>query len=234
MKYKAPEKKGFHRIYWGLNEKGPDRPARKISKRKGEPSGVTVKPGTYKVKVTFGEAMDSTMVIVKTDPRLDMTTDHINAVHTTRKQLEHFTQTAADAVKQLVESKDLANKFQKEMKDLDKDTYKDQIKASRDIVKQIDSVVALYIGKEDKRQGITRNPEITVMQRIGVATRYVASRKTGITKTERELISYAKEELKMALDKTNAFFTEKWKPYRQSIEGLDLSPFKKTTVFNLE
>ena len=94
--------------------------------------------------------------------------------------------------------------------------------------------MALYIGKEDKRQGITRNPEITVMQRIGVATRYVASRQTGITKTERELISYAKEELKMALDKTNAFFTEKWKPYRQSIEGLDLSPFKKTAVFNLE
>ena len=234
LKYKTPKKKGFHRIYWGLDEKGPDRPARKISKRKSEPSGATVRPGTYKVKVTFGKAMDSTMVTVKTDPRLDMTTDHINAVHTTRKQLEHFTQTAADAVKQLVESKDLANKFQKEMKDLDKDTYKDQIKASRDIVKQIDSVVALYIGKEDKRQGITRNPEITVMQRIGVATRYVASRKTGITKTERELISYAKEELKMALDKTNAFFTEKWKPYRQSIEGLDLSPFKKTAVFNLE
>lgn len=234
LKYKTPEKKGFHRIYWGLNEKGPDRPARKINKRKAEPSGVTVKPGTYKVKVTFGEATDSTMITVKTDPRLNMTPDNINAVHATRKQLEHFTQTAADAVKQLVESKDLANKFQKEMKDLDKDTYKDQIKASKDIVKQIDSVVALYIGKEDKRQGITRNPTITVMQRIGVATRYVASRKTGITKTERELISYAKEELKMALDKTNAFFTEKWKPYRQSIESLDLSPFKKTTVFNLE
>ena len=234
LKYKTPEKKGFHRIYWGLDEKGPDRPARKVSKRKSEPSGARVKPGTYKVTVTFGEAMDSTMVTVKTDPRLNMTTDHINAVHATRKQLEHFTQTAADAVKQLVESKDLANKFQKEMKDLDKDTYKDQIKASKDIVKQIDSVVALYIGKEDKRQGITRNPQITVMQRIGVATRYVVSRNTGITRTERELISYAKEELKMALDKTNAFFTEKWKPYRQSIEGLDLSPFKKTAVFNLE
>ncbi len=234
LKYKTPEKKGFHRIYWGLDEKGPDRPARKVSKQKKEPSGASVKPGTYKVTVAFGEAMDSTTVIVKTDPRLNMTTDNINAVHATRKQLEHFTQTAADAVKQLVESKDLAIKFQKEMKDLDKDTYKDQIKASKDIVKQIDSVVALYIGKEDKRQGITRNPEITVMQRIGVATRYVASRKTGITKTERELISYAKEELKMALDKTNAFFTEKWNPYRQSIEGLDLSPFKKTAVFNLE
>jgi photosystem II stability/assembly factor-like uncharacterized protein len=234
LKYRTPEKKGFHRIYWELDEKGPDRPARKISKRKNERGGVTVKPGSYKVKVTFGETTDSTMVTVKTDPRLNVDMASINEVYNTQKELEGLTQTAADAVKQLVESKDLVSKFQKEMSDLDKEKYMDQIKASKDITKQIDSVVALYIGKEDKRQGITRNPEITVMQRIGTATRYVATRKTGITKTERELISYAKDELKTALEKTNSFFMEKWKPYRTSIESLDLSHFKETQEFKLD
>jgi len=234
LKYKTPEKKGFHRIYWQLDEKGPDRPARKITKRKNEPGGTTVKPGTYKVVVSFEETTDTTMVTVKTDPRLDVSTASINEVYQTRKQLEEYTQTAADAVKQLVESKNLANSFQKEMKELDKDKYKDQIKASKEIVKQIDSVVALYIGKEDKRQGITRNPEITVMQRIGTATRYVATRKTGITETERDLIAYAKTELKAALETTNTFFDDKWKPYRATIEGLDLSPFKATKTFSLQ
>ncbi|MEM8927199.1 MAG: hypothetical protein AAGC45_03265 [Bacteroidota bacterium] len=233
LKYKTPEKKGFHRLYWGLNEKGPDRPARKISKQKRERGGTTVKPGTYKVKVTIGEASDSTMVTVKTDPRLNANTASIHEVYETRKQLEGFAKTAADAVKQLVESKNLVNKFQKEMNTLDKDKYKDQIKASKDMVKSIDSVVALFIGKEDKRQGITRNPEITVMQRIGTATRYVASRKTGITKTERNLISYARTELKAALAKTNTFFNEKWKPYKATIEELDLSPFKETKTFTI-
>ena len=233
LKYKTPEKKGFHRMYWGLNEKGPDRPARKISKRKREPGGATVKPGTYKVKVSFGETVDSTRVTVKTDPRLDVSMAGINQVYETRKQLEKHMQTAADAVKQLVESKDLANKYAKELKDLDKDKYKDQIKSSKDIVKQIDSVVALYIGKEDKRQGITRNPEITVLQRLNNANFYSATRKSGITETEKRLIRFAKEELEKAVEKTNLFFDEDWKPYRESIETLELSPFKETKIFNL-
>ena len=155
-------------------------------------------------------------------------------MYQSRKQLEKYTQTAADAVKQLVESKNLAKRFSEEMKELDEEKYKDQIKASKDIIKAIDSVVAKFIGKEDKRQGITRNPEITVMQRIGTATRYVATRKSGVTKTENDLIKFAKDDLKKALDATNIFFEEKWKPYRTKVQQLDLSPFKKTETFTLE
>lgn len=234
LKYKTPKKAGFHRIYWRMDEKGADRPARKISKSKRERGGVAVKPGTYKVKASYGNATDETLVTVKSDPRLKSNSAAQNEVYENGKKLQNLTQTAADAVKQLVESKDLANKYSQEMKDLDKDKYKDQIKASKDIVKAIDSVVALYIGKVDKRQGITRNPEITVMQRIGVANRYVYTRKTGITKTETDLIKYADAELKAALEKTNSFFNDRWKSYRESIENLDLSPFKETKTFSLD
>ena len=234
LKYKTPEKAGFHRIHWNLDEKGPDRPSRTIRKNNRERGGVNVKPGTYKVKVIYGETSDSTSVTVKADPRLDVNMASINEVYETSKKLEGYTQTAADAVKQLVESKDLANKFKKELKELDKDKFKEQIKASEEIVKQIDSVVALYLGKDDKRQGIVRNPEPNVMSRLGNASYYVGSRKSGITATERRMIKFAEEELKAALDQTNAFFNEKWKSYRTSIESLDLSPFKETESFNLK
>ncbi|MEO9511483.1 MAG: hypothetical protein ABJX94_10135 [Flavobacteriaceae bacterium] len=234
LKYKTPEKAGFHRIHWSLDEKGPNRPARKINKSKKESSGITVKPGTYKVKIMHGTLSDSTMIKVETDPRVKTSKAALEEVYNAGKKLENYTQLAADAVKQLVENKMLANKFQKEMKDLDKEKYRDQIEASKDIVKEIDSLVALYIGKEDKRQGITRNPEITVMQRLGTARGYVSSRKTGLTKTENNLIQFAQEQLKSTLFKTNAFFTEKWKPYQDSVETLDLSPFKETKIFSLD
>ena len=228
LKYKTPKKAGFHRVYWEMDEKGPDRPSRKINKNKIEPGGMAVKPGTYKVKVTYGDVTDETVIEVKSDPRLNVSTTSINEVYETSKKLQGFTQTAADAVKQLVESKSIAEKYQKELKDLDKEKYKNEIKASKEIIKEIDSLVALYLGKEDKRQGITRDPEITVMQRIGTASRYVESRKTGITETEKKLIQFAEEDLKKALDKTNTFFGEKWKAYRDSIGKLDTSPFKET------
>ncbi|MDT0540128.1 VPS10 domain-containing protein [Croceitalea sp. P059] len=233
LKYKTPKKAGFHRIYWRMDEKGAERPSRKISKNSRERGGVAVKPGTYKVQVSFGDVTDETAVTVKSDPRIKVNIAAINEVYESANKLQKLTQTAADAVKQLVESKDLANKYSKELKALDKDKYKDQIKESSTIVKSIDSVIALYIGKVDKRQGITRNPEVNVMQRISVANRYVYSRKTGITKTEKDLINYAEAELKETLTKTNSFFTDTWKTYRESIESIDLSPFKTTKTFSI-
>ena len=233
IKKKTPEKAGFHRIYWGMDEKGPDRPSRKISKKKNERGGIDVKPGTYRIKVSFGEMSDETMIEVKSDPRLNTSTASSNEVYEVSKKLNSFTQTAADAVKQLVESKNVASKYQKELKELDMEKYKDQIKESKDIIKEIDSVIALYLGKDDKRQGITRNPEVTVMQRIGNAGYYSGTRKTGITATEKRLIQFAEDDLKKALQKTNAFFEEKWKAYREEIEKQEVSPFKETKAFNL-
>ncbi|AIZ43367.1 WD40/YVTN/BNR-like repeat-containing protein [Cellulophaga baltica] len=226
LKYKTPEKAGFHRIYWRMDEKGPDRPSRKISKRKNEAGGTDVKPGTYTIKMSFGAITNETTIDVKSDPRIETSTASINEVYTHSKTIETYMQTAADAVKQLVESKNTARKYQKELKELDKDTYEAELKASKEIIKKIEDVIALYIGKEDKRQGITRNPEMTVMQRIGNARGYVGSRKTGMTITETNLMAFAKEELVLALEKTNAFFNDDWKSYKTSMEQVNNSPFK--------
>ena len=233
LKFKTPEKPGFHRIYWGMDEKGPDRPYRKISKNKNERGGRNVKPGTYKIKMSYGELTDETMITVQADPRLDVDMNSINEVYEASGKIASMTQTAADAVKQLVESKNLADKYSKEFKEMDKKKYKDQIKASANIVKAIDSVIALYIGKEDKRQGIIRNPEVTVMQRLGNASRYAASRQNGLTETEHKLMKFAEDDLKKALDKTNTFFSDRWKVYSASIKALDVSPFKETKIFSL-
>lgn len=234
LKFKTPEKPGFHRIYWEMDEKGPDRPSRKISKSKSERGGRNVKPGTYTVRMSFGNLTDETSITVQSDPRLEVDMNSVNAVYEASGKIAGMTQTAADAVKQLVESKNTVNKYSKQMKDLDKKKYKEQIKTSGDMVKAIDSVIALYIGKEDKRQGITRNPEITVMQRIGNAGYYTGTRQSGLTETEKKLVEYAETDLKKALDKTNTFFTDRWKAYRESIEALELSPFKETKRFDLE
>jgi len=210
------------------------RPSRTIRKRTREPGGVSVKPGVYKIKAFFGDQTSEKMITVKSDPRLDVSQSNINEVYTASKELEGMTQVAADAVKQLVESKQIAEKYQKELKKLDKDKYKDAIKSSKDIIKKIDTVIAVYLGKVDKRQGITRNPEVTVMQRFGTAGWYSGSRKSGLTSTERTLIKHAKDALNSALDKTNTFFTDEWKGYESSMKQLDLSPFKDIKTFKID
>ena len=107
-------------------------------------------------------------------------------------------------------------------------------KYSKNIIKKIDKVIAIYLGKEDKRQGITRDPVVNVNQRIGTAGFYSGTRPYGLTTTERTLIKHAKNALNDALEKTNTFFNEEWKPYQTVMEELDISPFKEVKSFKLD
>ncbi len=234
LKEKAPDSTGINRITWSLDEAGVERPSRKENKRNREPGGVTVKPGNYKVTISYGDQISEKMILVKTDPRLDVSLNNIDEVYTASKNIETMQQSVYDAVKQLIESKQIAEKFQTDLKKLDKDQYEIEIKSSKDIIKQIDEIINIYLGKEDKRQGITRDPEITVNQRIGLAKSYVSSRQNGLTSTEITLITNAKDALNNALDKTNKFFTEIWNPYQVKMEQLQINPFKEIKSFKID
>ncbi len=156
--------------------------------------------------ISFGDQSLEEMITVKSDPRLNRSTGSINDVYNASQDIQNMYQSTADAVKQLLESKNIANDFKKNLKKLDKEKYKDQIKSSKDIGKKIESLITVYLGKEDKRQGITRNPEVNVNQRIGTAYSYIASRQSGLTGTENSLIKQANDALKDALEKNKHFF----------------------------
>ena len=234
LKTKTPDTTGLFTMRWYLDEKGSDRPSRSLRERNYEPSGVTVKPGMYKAVMHYGDLEDQTTIKVESDPRLDISQAAINEIYTAEKNLEEMVQVSADAVKQLVESKNTAEDFQKRLKEADKEKYKVQIDSSASIIKKIDKKIALFLGSEDDRQGITRNPEVTVMNRLYLASSYLSSRPGGLTGTERTLISQAKNELNDALQEVNAFYAEDWQGYRSEMQTIELDPFRQTQVFNLE
>lgn len=231
LKRKIPDSSGIYKWTWYMNEKGVDRPSRKIRERKNEPGGTDVKPGTYRVDLEHNGQTTSTNIKVESDPRLDVSAKSIDEAFATSKVLEQMTQQAADAVKQLIESKNTASELSKKLKKEDDEKYKAEIKASKGINKKIDGLVALYLGKEDKRQGITRNPEITVMQRIRTANWYSGSRPNGMTETEKTLMKHAKKQLNDAIKETNNFFVTEWTEYQSKMEAIDLSPFKEVKKF---
>ena len=227
LKRKAPKENGVHKLYWFMDEKGVDRPSRTIRKRRGEPGGVSVKPGTYRLKMTFGDQTSESTIKVAYDPRLNMSSSAIHEKYSTSKEMEKDQQLMADVVKQLVENKTITNSLKSKLSKEDKKKYKEQIKASGDIAKEIDKLIALFLGKVDKRQGITRSPEVTVSQRFSTARGYVRSRYGNLTDTERRLIKQYKDALRDAVNQTNAFFDKEWKDYKSKVENINISPFKE-------
>ncbi len=234
LRHKSPEKAGLYRIYWQLDEAGAEKPSRKAKTKKEEPSGMPVKPGSYKLVLSYGTVSDSTEINVRTDPRIEVDTKAMEEIHNAQLELKGYTQLAADAVKQLVENKEIAIDLRKRLNKKDKEKFKDEIKKSNELVITINDLIALYIGKEDKRQGIIRNKEMNVMKRIETAQRYVNSRQNGLTETERNLVKFARQDLEKALDKTNKFFNEEWAAYQKSIDGDYLSPFTELKSFEIE
>jgi len=234
LKRAVPKENGLHNWTWYMDEAGVDYPSRRARQRNREPGGVGVKPGTYRAVLHYGDKTSETNITVASDPRLEVSQKNTDEVYATAKQLEKMQQTAADAVKQLLESKTVAKSYQTQLAKLDKEAYKDQIKASKDIQKSIDSLVNKFLGTPDDRQGITRNPEITVMQRLGLANNYVYNSQTGITSTETTLIKHAKDAMAKALGEVNSFFREDWATYQSSMKDVNPDPFKEIKSFSLD
>jgi photosystem II stability/assembly factor-like uncharacterized protein len=234
LKTKAPKENGLHKWTWYMDEAGVSRPSRTLRKQTSEPGGVSVRPGTYRAVLQYGDLMSETTINVASDPRLEVSQQNIDEVYAAAKELETLQETAANAVKQLIESKTIAETYKKNLTKLDKEAYKDEIKASKAIVKATDSLIDKYVGKVDKRQGITRNPEVTPLQRLGNAANYVYDSQSGLTSTETTLIKHAKDALGELLGETNTFFTKEWSTYQSTMKDVKMDPFKEIKVFGID
>jgi hypothetical protein len=238
LKFKTPKESGIHKTSWYLREKGVARASRKIRKSKREPAGVSVKPGIYFLKMTFGEAISEQTIKVEFDPRLEISEAAINQKYDASKVLETYQEKIANVVKQLVESKNAATSMKSQLNKEDASAsaenkkYKAEIKASKAIIKKIDTLIAKYLGTVDKRQGITRNPEITVNQRFGKVSYYIRSRFGKQTTTETVLMNQFINEFKKVISETNTFFNKDWIDYKLKTENIKISPFKETKIYS--
>ena len=234
LKKVPPTKKGIFRWYWNMDEKGKSRPSRNLRSSKREPSGVKVIPGEYKLVLSYKNEKSEEKISVKSDPRLVIDIDNLKSVYKESKVLENYMSKAYDAVKQLIESKKVLNEYLKLLKNNKSDDIKSLNKEIKEDIKKIDTIVALFLGKEDKRQGIVRNPESTVMTRLRTASTYIGSRKSGLTSTEKNLIEHAKNEIKVALSKTNNYFSNNWPSIKEKISSKNVSQFKEINMIKTD
>ena len=234
LKRKAPKETGLHRWYWNMDEKGVNRPRRKTIKSKRESAGVGVLPGTYTAVLSSAAVSNVVEIEVKVDPRINPSLDGLEKQYTVSKKLEALTDLAAKVVAQLVESKATLKDYKQRIESQDSIAYKKTIDKCKASMKEITQLVDLFLGKEDKRQGIVRNPAQTVMTRISTARRYVYSRPEGITGTEEVLMQHASTATNDAVKKVNDFYKNNWEALQQEIESIELTAFKAVEYFDLE
>lgn len=226
LKWKAPKENGMHRTQWFMGEKGVNGMRRGNRRGNNEPRGTTVLPGTYKLRFTFGDQKDSTNIEVKYDPRIELSDAAIQARYNAMKALETKADLGYQAVERLKEGIKVAGRFQKDLKEKDKEGFKDQIKLCKDAIDTLNSMLDVFVGEEDERQGITRQQSLSINNHYFGARRYVSNALHAPGDTENKLIRKFEDELKKALDSVNGYFREEWPKFREAVEDLDTSPFK--------
>ncbi len=226
IKNKIPDENGLHRMYWHLAEKGVKRPSRKINKSKNEPMGVTVLPGEYKFVIQYDNEKDSTNIIVKYDPRIQISKEILEEKYHLKKEIENKIDLAYRASKQLTESKQVAKYYKKQADNIDKKLYKDFIKKSDSIIKQIDELMDSILGAEDNRQGITSSKKPSNISFLYTANSYVNSLQNEPSKTEFQLIKNANLKIDPVMIEINSFYNKEWLDYRKLVNDLHLSSFK--------
>lgn len=234
LKQKVPKENGIKYWTWYLDEKGVEYPSKSTTKTKREPSGTRVLKGTYKAVLNYGNLSSETSIRVENDPRLDVNDEAQRAIYLTLKRLESYLSKATEATKQLLQSKKIAETFIKSLKETDEKGFTQEIEETEEIKGRIEELLVLFFGKVDERQGITSDPNVSVLERLGTANYYVSSRQNGVTSTEQTLIENAKSALNKALNQVNLFFETDWDKFQKQSEKINLSPFKAVKVIRLE
>jgi photosystem II stability/assembly factor-like uncharacterized protein len=234
IKQKAPEDNGLNRMIWGLEEKGVRYPSREKAKGNHEPGGTQVLPGIYKLRLTFGNQKDSAMINVKSDPRFPNTNANIEARYALLKKLQEMTSLASAATERLNESKDIANEYEKKITDSKRTDLKEATDKTKAIKDSINAVMDFIIGKEDKRQGIVRQPDPTPVTYIGTAQFYIGSSKDPISATDQRVFQQAQEQANKILERVNKFYEKTWPDYRSAMEKVSISPFKNYEPLKLK
>ncbi|MBK8292913.1 MAG: hypothetical protein IPK96_20245 [Flammeovirgaceae bacterium] len=235
VKQKAPEDNGISRMFWSMNEKGSARPSREKPRANApEPGGSQVLPGSYKLRLTVGDKKDSTIILVKSDPRFNTPESTITARYTMIKDLQTLTGKAAQAMNQLRESKEIADEYEKKMKGEKRDDLKDAMDKTKVVKDSIAAIMDYIVGKDDKRQGIVRQPDPTPVSYIFIAQRYIATSKDPVSATDQRVYKQAQDAMAELVKRVNKFYEQTWPEYRVVMEKVSISPFKNYDPLKLD
>jgi photosystem II stability/assembly factor-like uncharacterized protein len=225
LKTKAPDSARVYSWDWGLREKGIEYPSRSFREKeeKREPRGNQVMPGQYRAVLEYAGYESETTIEVKEDPRVDELSvaarkekyDALKSLNALITEVDDVTQELADALKK-------AERFKGLIKHADKKKYEVHIKRTDSLIKDLKNEQNEYFGTPDERQGITRNPEVTVMQRIYSARGYIASRQGPQTKTEEQLMKQARAHANRVMGESRTWLKNKWESYLGEMKEVDV------------
>ena len=221
--YHVKTKPGMQRFYWNLRRDGVRTPSRRdVKPDEDMPAGRSVRPGKYKIVMTYGDSTDSTEMTVNSDPRIAGNPADLEA------KIEAYTM-YEEKVKEATAAFNRVRKAQKTVKLVNTtllnlpDSTQTQIKdLSKEMTDSLKTFEHLFLSPENQK-GIRRNADVISLWR---PYGYLSASDGKPNATAEIALRQTEEEINAAVSRIEAFFAKEWKEYRERIEGLERSLFE--------
>lgn len=217
-------KAGLNRVRWGMDRKGVLYPSMRERKRSSEPGGNPVLPGNYKFYISCEGHIDSGIVELKMDPRIQISIENLKIKSDSLQVYYQYVDQATDAFNKLKDAKKTIELVDKLIPGLQDSIQKDIKKMNEAHKDSIEGLMQLYMDTEEVK-GIGGTPNL--LNSTLYNTNSYLNSSFGEPK-ENAIIQFnnMKRQLQSALDEINAYMDGDWKKYKNQIESLEFDLFK--------
>ncbi len=218
---------GFQRQYWYMEEKGYRFPGSPKPKPDAdEPGGDEALAGTYKVLLTYNGESDSTMIVVKDDPRIGNKNEAKLAQRALAKRLRASGDKLIAITDRFNEAEEIINKVNASLDKIEgkeADSLRNSAKPILDSIKVLREKIS---GKKVDKQGLSASLDPTIQSRYYEAYNYIGARLLAPGSFETALVENSEKEIAELAKTVNGFFDTKWKAYQSLVESTKISLFK--------
>jgi photosystem II stability/assembly factor-like uncharacterized protein len=225
-------KEGWGMVNWDLRAKGVRFPSRnEPSKDADDPPGEYVQPGTFKVIGTYNQHKDSTQVVVRLDPRLDITAEHLSQRNEVVREFQKEVRWAQESFKALQDiRKDM--KMMESMMSNAPDSLQDKIKdRHKELNKRLSEIEKQFMEPENVK-GYTN--AINLGTYLGGTNSYLNTSLGSPGRNAMDMLALTKMEVGKAVKSVNEFIEKDWNDYQIFIGEWKWPVFKDIEIIQKE
>ena len=221
---KGPAEPGINRASWGLKRKAFRSPSADAPRPDAEePAGPRVLPGTYTVRVRYGDQTATTSVEVLPDPRQNISAADMRAKEEIVLRVGRQLEITAKAVEDLRSAREAVDGISKRLEDREDPAAQDIRGREKELKESIDELIARI--NPPPIQGSRRDPELLSV-RLGSVFRSIQSSWEAPTQPQRTNLGHAETKLRQWVTDVNRFFEETMRGYQQAVEAAGLPLFE--------
>ncbi|EIM76417.1 hypothetical protein A3SI_10394 [Nitritalea halalkaliphila LW7] len=218
--FKTVPRKGLNRVVWGMDRKASvETPSRRPRRGFYEAGGGPALPGTYTVRMQYGEEQAETSIRLFSDPRTDPKQADLIARDQFIQETEALSAEVMEVMGHVAEMRAAAQKVLDFVKDGSSEEQKELAKAAKALQEAMKAVNEAFYGPSREGQGIVRNLFPTTMSHLSAPRRYASSSIGAPGETEQRLLTHAREAVAEAMEVYTRFVEEEWKPFEQKVNA---------------